>query len=311
MTPILVVMGPTASGKSRLGLECATRLEGEIISADAFAVYRGLDIGTDKPDARDRAAVPHHLVDILDPRERYSAGEFAHHAGDCIRAVRARGRTAVVVGGTHFYLRALLEGLFPGPPTDLQLRRQLEEAWQCDPEALVTRLTEVDPDAARVIGRRDRQRILRALEVFETTGQPISSHWRRHRKSHEYRPLLVAPTRSREELYARIDSRVDSMFEQGLVREVHSLLERGVPAHAHAFKAIGYREVVDMLITGEELGRTIASVKHASRQFAKRQLSWLRRQTGNSLHWVPPAELGGGDHIHHLWHEHIGRSQPS
>jgi tRNA dimethylallyltransferase len=307
--PILVVMGPTASGKSRLGMEAARRLGGEIISADAFAVYRGLDIGTDKPSREDRLEIPHHLVNVLDPVEQYSAGAFAAEAAPIIDAIRRRGRVPMVVGGTNFYIRALIHGLFPMTSGDPSVRAGLHHAWDRDPRALFDRLEALDPQAAASIGPHDRQRIVRALEVFDVTGRPITEHWDGHHGQPRYRALMVAPERSRDDLYARIDRRVNMMFREGLEREVRALLASGVSPKAHAFKAIGYREVVDMVTGGKDPDDVIADIQRSSRRFAKRQLSWLRCQTDAGFHWVPPAEENGADLLFDLWHDHIGRSR--
>ncbi len=298
---LLVVVGPTGSGKSRLGLEVAELLGGEVVSADAFAVYRGLDIGTDKPPPEDRRRVPHHLLDIADPRERFSAGEFVRAADRAIAGIAARGRVPVVVGGTHFYVRALLLGLFPSPPPDPGVRRRLAEAWARSPEAVVARLRCVDPEAASRIPPTDRQRVLRALEVFELTGRPVSEHWRRHREVRRYPALLVAPRRDRDELRARIGSRVGEMFRRGLVEEVRSLLAGGVPRDAHALKAIGYREVLRHLAGEWDLPTTMERVTVATRQLAKRQLTWLRHAREGEVVWVPPAERGGARAVLELW----------
>ncbi len=301
LTPLLVISGPTASGKSRLGLEVAERLHGEIVSADAFAVYRGLDIGTDKPTVEDRRRVRHHVIDVADPRQRFSAGEFVAAASAAIADIVARGRTALIVGGTHFYVRALLDGLFPAPAKDPIVRQRLSEEWQRDQDAVFARLCDVDPEAAERIGRRDRQRLLRALEVFETSGEPLTSHWRRQRQDPRFRHLMVAPRRPRAELYARIDARADRLFAFGLVEEVRRILASGVPVDAHALKAIGYRQVVEMLEGRCDLETAIDDTKRASRNFAKRQLTWLRGLLDEGLHWVPPAEEGGVSAITDLW----------
>jgi len=299
--PLLVILGPTASGKSSLGLEVAETLGGEIISADAFAVYRGLDIGTDKPTLEERARIPHHLIDVAEPTERFSAGIFAAKADEAIDNIRARGNLPLVVGGTHFYIRALLLGLFPSPPHDPDVRAQLTEAWKRDPVSVVRRMQEVDPASAERIGPRDRQRVLRALEVFELTGEPLSSHWNRHDASSRYVSLLTAPRQPRADLYARIDARVELMFASGLVEEVEDILASGVPPDAHALKAIGYREVVGMLRGEIDREEAIDLTKRSSRQLAKRQLTWLRNLSEGTLHWVPAANEGGASEIVALW----------
>jgi tRNA dimethylallyltransferase len=306
LTPLLVILGPTGSGKSRLGLEVAERIGGEIVSADAFAVYRGLDIGTDKPTVEDRRRVRHHLVDVADPTVRFSAGEFAEAASSAIDDIVGRGHTAVVVGGTHFYIRALLEGLFPSAPRDPAHGEKLAEEWDRDPESVVQRLRDVDPEAAERIDPRDRQRVLRALEIYQVTGENLSSHWRRHQQPPKYDALMAAPQRSRADLYARIDARADRLFASGLVEEVRRILASGVPVDAHALKAIGYRQVVEMLEGRCDLQTAIDDTKRSSRNFAKRQLTWLRGLREGSLHWVPPAEQGGAPAITDLWDQHTG-----
>jgi tRNA dimethylallyltransferase len=299
--PLLLVVGPTASGKSRLGLEIAERIDGEIVSADAFAVYRGLDIGTDKPDAAARRRVRHHLIDVVDPNQRFSAGAFAEEAGAAIDDIRGRGSTPVVVGGTHFWIRALLVGLFPAPPRDGKIFNELADDWDADPSAVFGRLRSVDPEAADRIGARDRQRILRALEVFEATGMSISQHWTDHRKESRFDPVLVAPERPRDELYAKIDTRVDVMFASGLREEVRRILASGVPRSAHALKAIGYRQLVQFFEGDCDLESAIHNTKAASRNLAKRQLTWLRGLTEGTLHWLPPAEAGGTEKAVRIW----------
>lgn len=299
--PLLLVVGPTASGKSRLGLEIAEAIDGEIISADAFAVYRGLDIGTDKPDAAARRRVPHHLIDAVDPGQRFSAGAFVEAANTAIEEIRNRGTTPVVVGGTHFWIRALLVGLFPAPPRDREIFDRLASEWDRDPAAVFDRLKTVDPAAADRIGARDRQRILRAIEVFEATGIPISQHWADQRRTRKFDPILVAPKRPRKELYDKIDTRVDVMFASGLREEVRRILASGVPRSAHALKAIGYRQLVQFHDGDCDLESAIHNTKAASRKLAKRQLTWLRGLTEGTLHWIPPAESGGTEKAVRLW----------
>jgi len=299
--PLLVILGPTASGKSRLALALAEALGGEIVSADAFAVYRGLDIGTDKPTASDRRRVRHHLIDVADPREVFSAGAFARAARAAIADIAARGLQPLVAGGTNFWIRALLEGLFDAPPRDPKVSAALAAGWRADPAAMALRLAAVDPESALRIGANDRQRILRALEVFELTGEPLTLHWKRQQTQSLYDALLVAPEHDRGALYARIDARVERIFEAGLVGEVERLLADGVPPGAHALKAIGYREVVDMLQGRIELEAAVDSTKRASRNFAKRQMTWLRGMRPDRLHWVPSAEGAGAAAVIELW----------
>ncbi len=309
--PLLVVAGPTASGKSQLGLEAAEALGGEIVSADAFAVYRGLDIGTDKPDVDARRRVPHHLIDVVDPTIRCSAGDWAASAADAIADIRARGRTPIVVGGSHFYLRALVLGLFPAPPANPKVRARLAAEWRADPLALHARLRVIDPESAQRIPAADRQRMIRALEVFETTGTTLSEAWKSTRRSPRYRALFVAPNRARRELYVRIDTRVEAMFAGGLVEEVRQLLEQGAPRDAHAFKAIGYRDVISFIDDRCDLSTAISATKRQSRNLAKRQLSWLRHLDEGTLRWVAPAEQGGVTELVAQWRGHWNGSGES
>lgn len=308
--PLLLIVGPTASGKSRLGIEVAEALAGEIVSADAFAVYRGLDIGTDKPGIEARRKVRHHLIDVVEPTEVFSAGAFVETASASIADIRNRGATPIVVGGTHFWIRALLDGLFPSPPRDPDLTADLAREWDRDPDATFDRLRRVDPVAAGRIGPRDRQRILRALEVFEATGTSLSAHWSEHRKSRTFDPLLLAPERPRGELYAKIDSRVDVMFASGLREEVGRILASGVPRDAHALKAIGYRQLVQYHHGECDLESAIHNTKAASRRLAKRQLTWLRGLTDDAPRWLPPAEKGGTQRALRAWSDKLrGRRQ--
>ena len=305
-TPLLIIAGPTASGKSALGLEIAQHLGGEIVSADAFAVYRGMDIGTDTPSRDARRRVAHHLLDIAQPTERMTAGDFARLADVAISDILRRGRLPIVVGGSNFWIRALLVGLFPAPPSDPVIRSRLRTEWEQDREAIVERLRSVDSAAAVRIDRRDRQRILRALEIFELTGRPLSSHVESHRPRLRYRPLVTAPERDRSDLYARINLRVDSMFDAGFVGEVEKLLKQAVPPDAHALKAIGYREVVSFLRGHHGLVEAIETTKRSSRMYAKRQLTWLRTMREARVEWVPPAEKSGVAPTIRSWARHLG-----
>lgn len=292
MSDLLVVVGPTASGKTALGAALAERLVGEVVSADAFAVYRGLDIGTAKPDATTRSRVPHHLIDVADPREQYSAGMFVRDADEAIAGIKARGRLPVVVGGTHFYVRALLHGLFPEPPKDPRLRQLLEAEWEDDRAAVRARLTALDPEAAGRIAHNDRQRTLRALEVCLVAGRPMTALWRERPQSaprHAFLMLgLKLPT---AELHARIGLRMGKMFAAGLLREVEGLLAGGLSPRAHALKAIGYRESCQVLAgTLTEL-EAVKRATAATRQLAKRQMTWLRGET--EVEWL----AGRGDEL--------------
>jgi len=282
---LIVLVGPTASGKTALGAELAERIGGEVVSADAFAVYRGLDIGTAKPDPVLRARVPHHLIDVADPATRYSAGAFVRDADSAVAAIRGRGRRPVVVGGTHFYVRALLWGLFPEPARDETLRRELEQEWTRAPDVLRARLEALDPAAAARILPNDRQRVLRALEVCLAAGRPMTELWKEHFQSgprHRFVMLGLNPPRAA--LHARIAERVDGMFAAGLLSEVEGLLAGGLSARVHALKAIGYRESCRVLAGELSAEEAVRKATEATRQLAKRQTTWLRGE--GAVHWL-------------------------
>jgi tRNA dimethylallyltransferase len=286
VSDLLVVVGPTASGKTELAAALAERLGGEVVSADAFAVYRGLDIGTAKPDAATRSRVPHHLIDVADPRERYSAGMFVRDADSAIGEIRSRRRLPVVAGGTHFYVRALLYGLFPEPPKDPRLRELLEAEWAADPSAVRARLAALDPEAVLRIASADRQRTLRALEVCILSGRPMTALWREHPVgAPRHAALMLGLRPPREELHARIGQRVERMFAAGLLREVKGLLAGGIPPQAHALKAIGYRESCQVLAGVLTEQEAVERAKAATRQLAKRQMTWLRGE--REVEWLP------------------------
>jgi tRNA dimethylallyltransferase len=289
--PVLViVLGPTAVGKSRVAVDLALRFGGEIIGGDSIQVYRGFDIGTAKPGPADRRGVPHHLIDIVGPEVQYTAADFVRDALEAARGIAARGRLPIVAGGTGLYLKALADGLFPGPGRDPAVRAALEaEAREKGLEALFRRLEAIDPEYARKIRGRDRVRIVRALEVHAATGRPISEHFRETRSPVMGRTVLRLGLRlEREALCRRIEDRVDRMFARGLVDEVRGLLERGVPESAPPFRALGYSQVLRLL--RGEIGRdeAVALTKIETRQYAKRQMTWFRKMAG--VVWFSPED---------------------
>jgi len=269
--------GPTASGKSAVGHLLAQRLGGEIIAMDSMSLYRGMDIGTAKPDEAARREVPYHLVDVLEPSEEYSLAQYVSAAWAAANDILGRGRTPIFVGGTPLYLKALLRGIFQGPPADWELRERLRrEAAEQGPAYLHERLLAVDPAAAQKLKRGDARRLIRALEVCEKTGTPISELQRQFDQPvprEECRVFVL--DWPREALYRRIDERVEAMFAAGLVNEVRRLLARG-PLSRTAAQAVGYREVIEHLEGREDQHATIELVKRHSRQLAKRQLTWFR-----------------------------------
>jgi tRNA dimethylallyltransferase len=311
--------GPTASGKTTVGLALAERLGAEIISLDSMAVYRGLDIGTAKPSVAERRRVPHHLIDICDPAETFSVAQYLEAARRAVDDICSRGRQVLFVGGTPMYLKALLRGLFDGPPADWELRKRLlAEAERNGPRALHERLALVDPAAASRLHENDTRRVVRALEVFQSTGRSIiewQTQWDAQAPDIEaIASGQVAPSRSpgaggatvrasrvfvldwpREQLYARIDARVQAMFEAGLIDEVRGLLAAGCSLGRTARQALGYREVLEHLEGQRDIPATIELVARRTRNFAKRQLTWFRGL--NECQWVRVAEKLNADAV--------------
>ncbi len=287
---LVFILGPTGSGKSAFALRLAEERGGEIISCDSMQVYRGFDIGTDKPSAEDRARVPHHLIDVADAGTQFHAADFAALASEAIAAVRERERIPLVVGGTGLYFKALEDGLFPGPGRDEAVRSALDaEAGERGPEVLWERLAAVDPAYAAKTGRRDRIRIVRALEVFTLTGRPISEHFKRTEGLlGDERPVKIGLDRPRADLYRRIEERVDRMFDRGLIEETRRLLAGGVPESAAPFKALGYKHVLRLLRGEIGPDEAAALTKIDTRHYAKRQMTWFRKMPG--VRWIQPDE---------------------
>jgi tRNA dimethylallyltransferase len=278
MTPrILVICGPTASGKSDLALELARRLDGEIISADSMQVYRGLDIGTAKPAPEQLAEIPHHLIDVVDPDQPFSAADFAEAADAAVRDISSRSKRAIVVGGTGLYIRALLKGLVDSPGGAVEFRQGLhEEARSLGNEALLERLRQVDPQSAERIHPNNLVRVIRALEVFHLTGIPLSRYQQEHGFTKErYPSLQIAIQVDRGDLYKRIDARVERMLAGGLLDEVRGLLFDGWSPDAKALCSIGYKEIVAHLGGAYPLDEAVRLIKRDSRHYAKRQLTWF------------------------------------
>ena len=297
VTDAWFLAGPTASGKSTLGIDLAQQLNAEIISMDSMAVYRGMDIGTAKPSLQDRETVCHHVIDVVDPDKDFSIAEYLRCAHECLEEVRQRNRRVLFVGGTPLYLKALLTGFDDGPPADWQFRQQLEaEAEEVGSENLHRRLAELDPQAAERVHRNDSRRIIRALEFYEKTGKPISSvqtHFENETLPATVR--LLAPDWPRAVLHQRINERASAMYSDGLVEEVRELVARFEKLGRTASQAVGYQEVLKFLGKEISLDEAIEQTQARSRQLARRQLIWLRGMT--ACRWLNIEETVDSDKL--------------
>ncbi len=286
---VLVVAGPTASGKSDLGIVLAKALGGEIVSADSMQIYRGMDIGTAKATREQQSAVPHHMIDVADPMEDYSVSRYVEDAAACCEDIFSRGRIPILVGGTGLYIDSLLSGRSFGPRSeDDVLRATLNEKYDTlGGDILLSDLRQIDPDRAALLHPSDKKRIVRALEIYMLTGETITAHDEATRSlPPRYASLFLIPGfHDRALLYQRIDARVDIMVRQGLFDEVQSLLLSGVSSKATSMQAIGYKEVVAALQGSISREDAVASIKKASRRYAKRQITWFRRRTDACRIW--------------------------
>ena len=278
--PILAILGPTATGKSTLGIELALRRSGEIVSCDSTAVYRGFDIGTDKVPVEQRRGIPHHLLDIVDPSDEYTAARYVDDALAAIAAIYSRGRMPILVGGTGLYYRALTRGLFPGPGADASMRARLEAiAARRGVEWLHRMIQRVDPDSGRRILSRDLKRIVRALEVYFLTGTPLTDHFAATVSPlANERIVAVALSPSFPMIAERAKKRVDAQFEQGLMDEIRGLLARGVPETARPFGGLVYRQALEMLRGVRNEAETKELIARENRRYARRQLIWFRKE---------------------------------
>lgn len=285
---VVCVAGPTASGKTKMGVALARRLNGEVVSVDSMQIYRGMEIGTAAPTAQEMEGVPHHMIGVAQPWESWSVSRFTQAADQCIQDILRRGRLPILVGGTGLYLDALVRGqTFAAGQQGGAIRQELQqELARQGAAALLAQLAEIDPETAARLHPRDEKRILRALEVYRETGETISEHDRKSRRlPHRYDALYIGLSfRDRQDLRDRIDRRVDRMVEQGLLEEVRRLLDLGLSRDATALQAIGFKQflaVADGRLTEAE---AVEEVKLRSRQYAKRQLTWLRRNP--DIHWI-------------------------
>ena len=285
MNSILCLAGPTASGKTALAVELAKDLNGEVVSCDSMQVYRRMDIGTAKPSREEMQGIPHHMIDVAEPDEDFSVSRYCAMAAPIVDDIVARGKTAIIAGGTGLYMDSLIRGNDFAPFPSTGVRERLEaEADEVGLPAMLARLREIDPDTADRVS--DRKRTLRALEVYLETGETITEHNRKTRLiPPKYTPLwLGLDFADRGELYRRIDKRVDIMLEMGLMEEIRSLLDSGIPEKCTAMQAIGYKEFVNALEGREPLSQAAEEVKKASRHYAKRQLTWFRRNP--AVRWL-------------------------
>lgn len=277
--PLVIILGPTTVGKSELAIELAQKFSLEIINADSMQLYRGMDIGSAKPSLEERKLVTHHLIDIKDPAEEFSAAQFKNEARKVIFSRAQAGKLLLVVGGTGFYIRALTKGLFSAPSADLKLREKLKEKERTQGKwYLYKELEKVDPEAASTIHPNDTFRIIRALEVWYLTGDPISQQQKKHQFKHSYFNLLkIGVIRDRKEIYHRIEQRVDNMIKDGLVNEVKRLLRRGYPPTIKPFQSLGYKQILSYLQGDLSLDEAVSSIKRNTKRYAKRQLTWFRK----------------------------------
>lgn len=291
--PLLVIVGPTAVGKSAVGIELARKLGGEIVSADSMQVYRGMDIGTAKPSDAELAEIPHHLIDVAEPDEIFCVAKYQELARKAIREIAARGRLPIMVGGTGLYVDAVVRGfLFPDEGRNPDIRERLErEAAEIGSAGLHARLAQVDSSAAHRIHPNDLRRIVRALEVYEVTGVPISELQRKHEGKSEFEAVIFGLRMARQALNRRIDARVDIMVEHGLIDEVRSLIESGYDPRYTAVQAIGYKEFALYLAGEESLADAIDTLKAETRKYAKRQMTWFRKN--KKIRWIDVEGAGG------------------
>ena len=291
MNDLICIAGPTASGKTGLAVALAQALNGEVVSCDSMQIYRGMDVGTAKPTPEEMQGVPHHLLDVADPGEDFSVGRYVRLATEAITDIHSRGRTAIVAGGTGLYLDSLVKGEEFAPPSREGERKFLEDAAeQKGIEYVYDMLMEADPETAERLHLSDRKRIIRAMEVFLITGLPLSWHIAQSRqRPPRYRPAWLGLNfRDRAKLYARIDARVDQMLAQGLEQEVQRLLNAGVDPQTTAMQAIGYKELASALRGECTVEEAASRIKQASRNYAKRQLTWFRRN--DKIRWIYPDE---------------------
>ena len=294
--PVVVIMGPTAVGKSRVAVEVAKEFETEVLTADSRQVYRGMDVGTDKPSREERQAVPHRLIDLVDPDKSYNVGLYRRQAIDEIERLYRDSRLPLVVGGTGFYVRTLLKGLCDAPPADPDVREALwREAKDQGYDRLYARLVEVDPAAAARLHPRDESKVIRALEVFQLSGRRMSEFQREHGFAERpFSALVIGLNRDRAALYRRIEERIDWQLAHGLIEETRQLLAQGCPRMSAAMKGLGYRQVAEHLVGEYDAAEMVRRFKRDTRHFSKRQMTWFRKEPG--IQWLVVEESESAQH---------------
>ncbi|MBQ6718993.1 MAG: tRNA (adenosine(37)-N6)-dimethylallyltransferase MiaA [Oscillospiraceae bacterium] len=298
MNNIICIAGPTASGKTALAVELAKELNGEVVSCDSMYVYRRMNIGTAKPTEEEMQGIPHHMIDVAEPDEDFSVSKYCDMAAPIVEDITARGKTAIIAGGTGLYMDSLIKGNDFAPFPSTGMRERLEaQADQEGMEAMLSLLHSIDPDAAAKLHLSDRKRIIRALEVYYETGETITSHnLRTQAIPPRFTPLwLGLDFADRAELYRRIDLRVDIMLQQGLLQEIRELLASGIPQKATSMQAIGYKEFVAALDGQCTIEEAADEVRKSSRHYAKRQLTWFRRN--KNIHWLTRHTGEGAEEI--------------
>ena len=291
MQPTMIcIAGPTASGKTALAVALAKELNAEVVSCDSMQIYKGMDIGTAKPTIEEMDGIPHHMLDVVSPNEDFSVSRYCEMATPLVEDIIARGKTAIVAGGTGLYMDALVKGNTFAPYPSTGMREKLEQqADEEGMEAMLKLLESIDPDSAKKLHLKDRKRVIRALEVYYETGETITAHnLKTQAIPPKFQPVWFGlEDENRADLYDRIDRRVEIMLQDGLIQEIQSLLDSGISEKSTAMQAIGYKEFVDALSGRSDMDTAIALVQQASRHYAKRQLTWFRRNP--NIHWLRRA----------------------